>query len=136
MQYFLAKTDPDTYSIEDLQRDGETVWDGVHNYQAIAVIQSWRIGDYVYIYHSLSDKKIVGCMKVISEPYKDPTDARNISWVARVSFLEKYPQEKQVSLQEIKESGLFNDFALIRQGRLSTMLCPPSFVTWLKQRIT
>lgn len=135
MQYFLAKTDPETYSIDDLEKDGETVWDGVHNYQAVAVIQSWRVGDYVYIYHSLSDKKIVGCMKVVGTPYKDPTDTRNISWVARVAFVEKYPPEKQVSLQEIKNTGMFNDFALVRQGRLSTMSCPQEFISWMKQRI-
>jgi len=135
MNYFLAKTDPETYSIDDLEHDQTTVWDGVHNYQAIAVIKQWRPGDQVFVYHSQGEAKIVGIMEVISEPAKDPNDARGISWVAQVQFVRKIPLEKHVSLQEIKATGKFEKFALVRQSRLSTMACPPEFVEWLLPQI-
>ena len=134
MNYFLAKTDPDTYSITDLKKEQETVWDGVHNFQAINVIKSWKVGDKVLVYHSQTDKKIVGLMEVVSEAFKDPHDKRGISWAANVRFVKEFEPEKQVSLAEIKETGKFNDFLLIRNGRLSTMACPPAFVEWLQQR--
>lgn len=135
MKYFLAKTDPKTYSIDDLARDGETIWDGVHNYQAINVIKSWQPGDQVFVYHSQGEAKIVGIMEVVSEPYKDPHDTRGISWVARVRFKEKYPVSKRVSLQTIKAYGAFDSFALIKQSRLSTMVCPSAFVNWLHKQV-
>jgi predicted RNA-binding protein with PUA-like domain len=136
MAYFLAKTDPETYSIDDLERDGTTIWDGVHSYEAIAVIKAWQVGDKVFVYHSQGTAKIVGLMEVASEPYKDPNDARGISWAAKVRFLKKFPEAMQVSLREIKESGKFADFKLVRQGRLSTMHCPQEFVEWMLQRTT
>ncbi len=136
MHYFLAKTDPETYSITDLECDHETIWDGVHSYQAIAVIQSWQPGDQVYVYHSQAEKKIVGIMEVIGSPFKDPHDARGISWAAPVRFVKKFPIEKQISLATIKASGKFSDFALIKQGRLSTMACPKEFVEWVTAQLT
>lgn len=134
MQYFLAKTDPTTYSIDDLERDGETIWDGVRNFQAVMVIKTWKVGDVVYVYHSQSDKKIMGVMKVVGEPYKDPRDERGIAWAARVQFVKKFAPEKQISLQTVKESGLFTFFPLVTQGRLSTMQCPESFVKWVEEK--
>lgn len=136
MNYFLAKTDPKTYSITDLERDQETIWDGVHNYQAINVIKHWQPGDQVFVYHSQGEAKIVGIMEVVSEPYKDPNDKRDISWVAKVKFVKKIPAEKQVSLQEIKATEKFGDFALVRQSRLSTMTCPPEFVKWVLPKLS
>lgn len=135
MSYFLAKTDPATYSIDTLEKDKETVWDGVHNYQAIAVIKAWKPGDKVFVYHSQSEAKIVGLMEVVSEPYKDPHDARNISWVAKVRFLKKFPESEQVTLQEVKALKAFQDFKLVRQSRLSTMACPDNFVEWMKKKV-
>jgi predicted RNA-binding protein with PUA-like domain len=135
MAYFLAKTDPETYSIDDLERENETIWDGVHNFAALKAIKSWKPGDKVFVYHSQGEAKIVGLMEVVSEPYKDPNDKRDISWVAKVRFVKKYPSEKQVSLAEIKATGLFQDFILIRQGRLSTMACPENFVQWVEKKL-
>lgn len=134
MSYFLAKTDPETYSIDDLERDKVTTWDGVHSYQAIAVIKSWKPGDTVFVYHSQGETKIVGMMEVVGKPYKDPNDARGISWAAKVRFIKKFPPKNQVSLAEIKAAGIFKDFALVRQSRLSTMACPDNFVEWIKTR--
>jgi len=129
--YFLAKTDPETYSIKDFSRDKETNWDGVHSYQALAFIKQWQIGDLVIIYHSQGQAKIVGLAEVTSEPEKDLKDPRE-SWYTKLKFIKEFPEEMQTTLKQIKETGLFNDWYLVRQGRLSTMSCPPEFIEWLK----
>ena len=131
-KYFLAKTDPDTYSIDDLKKDIETNWDGVHNYQALIHIKNWSIGDKILIYHSQGENRIVGLAEVISEPEKDENDKRGISWYAKIKFIKEFDEDKKISLKEVKETGLFNDFALVRQSRLSTMECTFEFVEWLK----
>ena len=134
MNYFLAKTDPETYSISDLRRDKQTNWDGVHNYTAILVIKSWKPGDLVLIYHSQTEKRIVGLAKVIGEPEPDKNDKRGISWMAKLEFIKEFPEEQKITLAQVKESGKFNEFALVKIGRLSTMACPPEFVVWLKKK--
>jgi predicted RNA-binding protein with PUA-like domain len=135
MQYFLAKTDPETYSITDFERDHETIWDGVHNYTAIAVIKSWQIGDLVYIYHSQNEKAIVGLAEVVSKPTPDVHDVRGISWVAKLRHRETYPPHQRVTLQMVKESGLFADFPLVKIGRLSTMACTDLFIQWVQKQM-
>jgi len=121
MQYFLAKTDPDTYSIDDLAREGVTAWDGVHNYAAIAFIKRMRPGDQVFIYESLSTKAIVGLAEVAGEPYENKDDTR-FSWAVHMKFIKKY--KHHVTLAEIKQEEALKDFALVRQSRLSTMIVP------------
>ena len=130
MAYFLAKTDPDSYSIDDLERDRETVWDGVRNAQALQAIREMRPGDNVLIYHSQGQAAIVGLARVVSEPRPDPND--NKSWVVDVAFVGCFAQP--VTLREIKESHLFDDWKLVRQGRLSTMSVPENVVEWLKEK--
>jgi predicted RNA-binding protein with PUA-like domain len=130
MAYFLAKTDPDTYSITNLEEDKITVWDGVRSPQAIRVIKDMRPGDDVLIYHSQSEAAIVGLARVVSEPRPDPHDDK--SWVVDVEFVRRFPES--VTLKEIKESHRFDDWSLVRQGRLSTMSVPHDFVTWLEDR--
>jgi predicted RNA-binding protein with PUA-like domain len=130
MNYFLAKTDPETYSIEDLARDRKTVWDGVRNPQALRAIREMRPGDRVFIYHSMGDACIVGLAKVASAPRRDPKDAKLT--VVDFEFLHKL--EPPTTLREIKESGLFPDWSLVRQGRLSTMSALPAFVEWMRRR--
>lgn len=134
MRYFLAKTEPTTYSINTLEEEKVTWWDGVHSHQAINVIKSWEIGDRVLIYHSVKDMAIVGISEVVSEPIKDPDDSRGISWKARVSFITKFPKTHWITLKEIKASGLFADFQLVKQSRLSTMACPDNFIEWLAEK--
>lgn len=131
---FLAKTDPETYSIKDLAKDKETNWDGVHSNPALLVIRSWKIGDKVLVYHSQGEAKIMGLMEIISEPVRDENDVRP-SWYAKVRFIQEFSNENQVSLKEIKLSGLFTDWLLVRQGRLSTMACPDNFVEWFQKRV-
>jgi len=130
MNYFLAKTDPETYSIESLARDRQTVWDGVRNAQALRAIREMRPGDRVFIYHSMGDPCIVGLAKVASEPRPDPANAKLT--VVEFEFLNKL--EPPTTLREIKESGLFADWALVRQSRLSTMSTPAAFVEWMRKR--
>jgi predicted RNA-binding protein with PUA-like domain len=130
--YFLAKTDPETFSIEDFTREKITHWDGVHNYQAINFIKQWQIGDLVYIYHSMGKAHIVGIAKVVTEPVKDVNDTRNISWVADLELIEIYPEAKQIGLKQIKESHLFDEWKLVTNSRLSVMDVPQEFVDWFE----
>lgn len=130
MAYFLAKTDPATYSIDDLERDKTTVWDGVRNPAALLAIRAMRSSNEVLIYHSQSEAAIVGLARVESEPRPDPNDAK--SWVVDMAFVRRLSQP--VTLREIKESHLFDDWALVRQGRLSTMSVPDKVIAWLKEK--
>ena len=130
MAYFLAKTDPETYSIDDLERDGTTTWDGVRNAAALQAIRAMRPGDEVLIYHSQGEAAIVGLARVISEPRPDPKDSK--SWVVDVAFVRRL--QEPVTLREIKESHLFDDWSLVRRGRLSTMVVPDNVIEWLKEK--
>ncbi len=85
MPYFLAKTDPETYSIDHLEKEKKTVWDGVSNPQAVRAIRSMRPGDKVFIYHSGGLSAVVGLAKVISESRTDPKNDK--SAVAEFEFL-------------------------------------------------
>jgi predicted RNA-binding protein with PUA-like domain len=130
MNYFLAKTDPDTYSIDDLERDHRTTWDGVTNAQAVRVIREMRPGARVFIYHSGGDKSVVGMAVVRSTPRDDPKDPK--SAVVDLEFAGRL--DPAVTLAEIKQSKKFDDWALVRQGRLSTMAAPEKFVAWMRER--
>lgn len=130
MNYFLAKTDQVTYSIDDLEREQQTTWDGVTNPQAVRAIQTMRPGDRVFIYHSGGVSAVVGLATVRSEPRADPRNPK--SAMVDLEFLRRI--EPPVSLKEIKESKKFEDWALVRQGRLSTMAAPQKFVEWMRGR--
>jgi len=130
MKYFLAKTDPETYSIDQFEREKKTVWDGVKNPQALRAIGEMRPGDRVFLYHSGGDAAVVGLVEVVSEPRPDPKNPKLT--VVDLEFLSRL--DPPTTLHEIKESGLFSDWALVRQGRLSTMAAPESFVAWMKKR--
>jgi predicted RNA-binding protein with PUA-like domain len=128
MNYFLAKSEPGTYSIDDLERDRRTTWDGVTNPQAVHAIREMKPGDRVLIYHSGKETAVVGVAKVVSEPRTDSKNPKSavveLEYVGRV--------EPPVTLAEIKASGQFEDWALVRQSRLSTMAAPDSFAGWMK----
>ena len=129
MKFFLAKTDPETYSIDDLKKDNETVWDGIHNYTAINVIKKMKKGDIMLIYHSMGKAALVGAAKITSDGYENKNDPR-FSWAVDVKFLKKFPEEKYITLKSIKDSKEFNDWALVKQSRLSTMEVPEKFLRW------
>jgi len=130
MKYFLAKTEPGTYSIDDLEREKRTAWDGVTNPQAVRAIREMRPGDRVFIYHSGGVSSVVGFATVASEPRDDPKNAK--SAVVDLEFAGRI--DPPATLAEIKQSGKFNDWALVRQGRLSTMAAPEKFVAWMRER--
>ncbi|MDQ6662960.1 MAG: EVE domain-containing protein [Acidobacteriota bacterium] len=131
MKYFLAKTDPESYSVDQFEAEHRTIWDGVRNAQALRAIREMHAGDRVFIYHSLKgDAGIVGLAKVVSEPRADSTDPKLT--VVEFEFLTRL--DPATTLKEIKASGLFNDWALVRQSRLSTMLAPDAFVGWMRAK--
>jgi predicted RNA-binding protein with PUA-like domain len=126
--YFLAKTDPETYPFENLEREGQTVWDGVRNPQALRAIRDMKVGDRVFIYHSMGHAAVVGVVDVVGPGRDDPKDPK----LAVADFKFRCRIDPPVTLREIKESGEFDDWALVRQSRLSTMHAPPEFVSWLR----
>jgi predicted RNA-binding protein with PUA-like domain len=128
--YYLAKTDPETYAIDQLEKDRRTAWDGVRNAQALKAIRAMRPGDSVFVYHSMGDAAIVGMARVVSEPRPDPRDAK----LTVVDFEFVTRLDPPVTLREIKESHAFDDWALVRQSRLSTMEAPDKFVKWMRGR--
>lgn len=129
-RYFLAKTDPETYPVEQLEKDGQTVWDGVRNAQALRAIREMKVGDIVFIYHSMGSAAIVGIADVIGSGRTDPKDPK----LAVADFRFRKMVNPPVTLREIKESGLFNDWSLVKQSRLSTMTVPDEFVGWFFAR--
>ena len=120
MAYFLAKSEPGVYSIDQLEKDGKTTWDGVTNPQAVKAILSMKPGDRVFIYHSGGVSAIVGL----------PKNAK--SAVADLEFAAKL--DPPTGLSDVKQSGKFADWALVRQSRLSTMAAPETFVEWMRAR--
>lgn len=130
MKYFLAKTDPETYSLADLERDRKTVWDGVKNPQALRAIKDMGPGDRVFIYHSGGQSAVVGLARVVSQPRADLKQAK----LTVVDFEFAGHLDPPTTLAEIKQSKQFDDWALVRQGRLSTLPAPESFVQWMRGR--
>jgi predicted RNA-binding protein with PUA-like domain len=130
MRHFLAKTDPETYSLDDLERDRKTVWDGVKNPQALRAIREMRRGDLIFIYHSMGTAAVVGLARATADARPDPKNAKLA--VVDVEFVSRL--DPPTTLREIKDSGLFNDWALVRQSRLSTMSAPEPFVRWMRKR--
>jgi predicted RNA-binding protein with PUA-like domain len=130
MTYFLAKTEPSTYSIDSLRQEKKTTWDGVKNSQAVRAIGQMRPGDRVFIYHSGGESAIVGLAEVASMPVPDPNEPKSMTVELKyVSHL-----TPPTGLSEVKQSKLFDDWALVRQGRLSTMTAPDRFVDWMRER--
>jgi predicted RNA-binding protein with PUA-like domain len=129
-KYFLAKTDPETYPIEQLERDGQTVWDGVRNPQALRAIRDMKTGDRVFIYHSMGAAAVVGIADIVGDGRPDPNNSK----LAVADFRFNCRIDPPVTLREIKESGEFDDWALVRQSRLSTMVAPEEFVRWMRSK--
>src|SRR5260370_8369913 len=117
MNHFLAKTDPESYLIDDREREKRTVWDGVTNAQAVRVIRQMRPGDRVFIYHSGGLSSVVGMAVVRSEPRDDPKNPK--SAVVDLEFAGRL--EPPVTLAEVKQSKKFNNSALVPHGPPSTL---------------
>ena len=119
MNYFLVKSEPFKYSWEQFNKDGETFWDGVRNYQARNNMKAMKKGDLVLFYHSNEGKEVVGMAKVVKEYYQDPT-TEDEKWVV-VDLAPVQSFERPVTLEAIKADKMLEDVALVRQGRLSVM---------------
>jgi predicted RNA-binding protein with PUA-like domain len=117
MAYWLVKSEPSTYSWEQLVKDKKTVWDGVRNYAARNHLQAMKKEDEVLFYHSNEGMEIVGIAKVAKEFYKDPS-SDNDAWV--VVELKPYKKlKKPVTLIQVKNDKRLLSMALVRLGRLS-----------------
>ena len=124
--HWLLKTEPSTYSFADLEREKRAVWDGVANALALKHLRSMKHGDLAFIYHTGDEKQIVGIAEVISDPYPDPKENDPKLAVVDLKPHERLP--RPVTLAEIKSTRRFQDFELVRMGRLSVM--PVSNSRW------
>jgi predicted RNA-binding protein with PUA-like domain len=116
--------------VAQLEKDGQTVWDGVKNPQALRAIRDMKTGDRVFLYHSMGEAAIVGIADVAGGGRSDSKDPK----LAVADFRFRSWIEPPVTLREIKESHLFDDWSLVRQSRLSTMKAPDEFVAWMKSK--
>ena len=119
MAYWLMKTEPGSWSWDDQVAKDVEHWDGVRNYQASNNMKAMEIGDRVFFYHSVKEKKIVGIVEICKEYYPDHTDPKGRFGMVDVKTL--YPMEKPVSLDDIKKNDALQDMALLKQSRLSVM---------------
>jgi predicted RNA-binding protein with PUA-like domain len=121
MYYWLVKTEPDTFSWNDLVREKETTWDGVRNFRARSNLKKMTKGDLVFIYHTGNEKAIIGLARVSREAFPDPADKE---WVA-VGLTPVKPLNRPVTLTEIKADKRFNSMTLVRVARLSVQPVSP-----------
>lgn len=124
--YWILKTDADTYPFDQLARDRRTVWDGISNALALKHLRSMDKGDRVMIYHSGDDKAIVGLATIASGPYPDPKATDPKLTVVDVQVGSRLPSP--VSLATIKADPAFADLGLVRMSRLSVIPVTP--VQW------
>ncbi len=117
MAYWLIKSEPFKYSWQQFEKDGQTFWDGVRNYQARNNLKAMKKGDLLFWYHSNEGLEIVGIAEVVNEYYQDPT-TEDTNWV--VVDVKPYKQlNNPVPLSVIKADPRLTQMALVRLGRLS-----------------
>ena len=121
MQYWLMKSEPDVWSIEQQKKAGlkGAPWDGVRNYQAAKNLKNMKKGDLCFFYHSNIGKEIVGIVEVIKEAYLDKTDKSSRFVAVTVRFKKKLT--KPVTLETIKKNKELSHLSLIKQSRLSVI---------------
>ena len=121
MQYWLMKSEPDVWSIDQQEKAGAkgAPWDGVRNYQAAKNLKEMKKGDLCFFYHSNIGKEIVGIIEVIKESFLDKTDKSGRFVAVQVRFRGKLA--KNVTLEEIKKNRALSHLSLIKQSRLSVM---------------
>ena len=125
--YWLMKSEPETWSWEQQKKKGTEHWDGVRNYQAAKYMKQMKIDDECLFYSSVKEKAIKGITKISKEYYPDHTDEKKIFGMVDVTYVKDL---KEVSLSEIKADPFFDDFPLVKQSRLSVM--PVSLKQWNK----
>ena len=128
MQYWLMKSEPDVWSLEQQKKAGVkgATWDGVRNYQAANNLKAMKCGDLCFFYHSNIGKEIVGVMKVTKEAFIDKTDKKNRFVAVQVRFVEQFTSP--ITLEIIKKTKTISHLPLIKQSRLSVM--PIDYKSW------
>ena len=126
MAFWLMKSEPASYGWSDLIRDGGTEWDGVRNPTARIHLRAMKVGDQAFLYHSMSDKAVVGIMRITREAQPDAKDS---NWVS-VRVEPVRPLSRPVTLAEIKAERSLAEMELIRQSRLS--VAPVRAEEWRK----
>ena len=126
MKYWLLKSEPEAWSWDNQVKEGPSMWDGVRNYQARNNLKKMKKNDLCFFYHSVTEKSIIGIVKVIKEFYTDPTDETGKFVVVDVKAYKKL--KNPVHLDEIKKAKKLEDIALLRQSRLSVM--PLKKIEW------
>ena len=126
MKYWLLKSEPDAWSWDNQVKEGASMWDGVRNYQARNNLKEMKKNDLCFFYHSVTERSVVGIVKVVKEHYPDPTDKTGRFVVVDVKAIKKL--ENPVSLDQIKENKKLKNIALIKQSRLSVM--PLNKIEW------
>ncbi len=117
---WLMKSEPETYGWEDLCREGEGTWDGVRNHLAKLHLQAMKVGDLALMYHSVTQKAVVGLMTLTSAAFADPGAEPNQPWVAvKVKPLQKF--SRPVTLAEMKAEPRLSTLMLLTHTRLSVM---------------
>jgi predicted RNA-binding protein with PUA-like domain len=124
MAYWLVKSEPTTYSFEQLTKDGKTVWDGVRNNAAALHLKAMKVGDETLFYHSQEGKAVVGIAKVVKEAFPDASDPTG-RFVA-VELAPVRPLARPVTLAEMKAMPELSALEMIRQGRLSVSPVRPA----------
>ena len=119
MQYWLIKSEPNTWSWNDQTRLKTTMWDGVRNYQARNNLMKMKIGDLCFFYHSMIGKEILGIVIVTKEYYPDPTDKTNKFVVVDVTYKKTF--KNPITLKYIKDNKKLQSMPLVKQSRLSVM---------------
>lgn len=115
MNYWLMKTEPDSFSWSDLEKAGQATWDGVRNFQARSNLKEMKKGDLVFIYHTGDEKSVIGIAKVQREFYPEPGDPE---WVV-IDIVPQKKLKRAVALSEIKAQKSLKDMKLARVPRLS-----------------
>jgi predicted RNA-binding protein with PUA-like domain len=124
--HWLVKSEPETYSFADLERDGRTVWDGVRNHAAAAHLKAMKVGDEVFFYHSQEGKDVVGVAKVAKEAFPDTSDPTGKFVAVELTPVRKLP--RTVTLADMKATPALSEMPMLRQGRLS--VSPVSDAEW------
>lgn len=116
-RYWLMKSEPEAFSWDDLERDGETIWDGVRNHRASNNMRAMKVGEQVFFYHSVTGKEIVGIGEISQTGLTDPTDPDG-KW-ATVKIKPVSRLKRPVTLAEVKAMPQLSEMELVRQSRLS-----------------
>ena len=123
-QYWLIKSEPNTYSFDTLVKDKRTRWDGVRNFTARNNLRAMKEGDLALFYHSTVGKEVVGVATIVKEAYPDPT-AQGEDWSA-VEVGPAFPLKKPVTLEAMRKDPAFAGFQLLTHGRLSVVPVSPA----------